>query len=97
MHDPLIERSSVKCVNIYLVAKVCNCKRSDGSKQSVSFDSRDVNNFAELVPDLVKGQCSIIYTDFACHVGPIVLALRDRDVMAIGYYSKMKQSEKREA
>ena len=97
MHDPLIERNSVNRANIYLAAKVCNFERSDGSKQSVSLDSRDFNNFADLVTDLVKGQCSIIYTDFACHVGPIVLALRDRDVLAIGYYGKMKESEKREA
>ena len=38
-----------------------------------------------------------MYTDFACHVGPIVIALRDRDIQAIGYYGKMKELEKREA
>ena len=43
------------------------------------------------------GQCSIIYADFACHVDPIVLALRNRDIQAIGYYGKMKELEKREA
>ena len=31
------------------------------------------------------------------HVGPIVLALRDRGVNAIGYYGKMKESEKSDA
>ena len=31
-HDPLVERSSVNRSNIYLAAKVCNFKRSDGSK-----------------------------------------------------------------
>ena len=30
-------------------------------------------------------------------MGPIVLALRDRDIQAIGYYGKMKELEKREA
>ena len=97
MHDPLVERSSVNRCNVYLAAKVCNFKRAEGSKQSVSPDSRDFNNFADLVKDLIVGECSIIYTDFACHVGPIVIALRDRDIQAIGYYGKMKELEKREA
>ena len=97
MHDPLVERSSVNRCNVYLAAKVCNFKRADGSKQSVSLDSRDFNNFADLVKGLILEQCSIIYTDFACHVGPIVLALRDRDIQAIGYYGKMKELEKKEA
>ena len=97
MHDPLVERSSINRCNVYLAAKVCNFKRADGSKQSVSLDSRDFNNFADFVEHLILGQCSIIYTDFACHVGPIVLALRDRGIQAIGYYGKMKELEKREA
>ena len=97
MQDPIVEKSSVNHSNIYLAARMCNFKRSDGSKQSVSLDSRDFNNIADLVTDLIKGECSIIYTDFACHVPPIVLALRDRDVLAIGYYGKMKESEKTEA
>ena len=97
MHDPLVERSSVNRCNVYLAAKVCNFKRAEGSKQSVSLDSRDFNNFADLVKDLIVEECSIIYTDFACHVGPIVIALRDRDIQAIGYYGKMKELEKREA
>ena len=80
---------------VYLAAKVCNFKRAEGSKQSVSLNSRDFNNFADLVKDLIVGECSIIYTDFACHVGPIVIALRDRDIQAIGYYGKMKELEKR--
>ena len=97
MHDPLVERRSVNRSNIYLAAKVCNFKRTDGSKKSISLDSRDFNNFADAVKELIEGHCSIIYTDFACHVGPIVLALRDRDVLSIGYYGKMKESEKRES
>ena len=97
MHDPLVERSSVNRCNIYLAAKACDFKRAGGSKQSVSLDSRDFNNFADTVEDLIVGQCSIIYTDFACHVGPIVLALRDRNIQAIGYYGKMKELDKVEA
>jgi len=69
-HDPLVERSSVNRSNIYLAAKVCNFKRSDGSKKSISLDSRDFNNFADVVKDLIEVHCSIVHTDFACHVGP---------------------------
>ena len=77
MHDPLVARSSVNCSNVYLAAKAYNFKRTDGSKKSISLDSRDFNNFADLVPELIEEHCSIVYTDFACHVGPIVLALRN--------------------
>ena len=59
-------------------AEPCNYRRSDGSKQSISLDSRD--SFADRVKDIISDQCTIVYTDFACHVAPIMLALRDRDV-----------------
>ena len=72
MHDALVERSSVNRCNIYLAVQLCNYKRAEGSKQSISLDSRDFNNFADVVKDLIVGECSIIYTDFACHVGSIV-------------------------
>ena len=52
MHDPMVERSLVNHCNIHLAAKVCNFKRAE-SKQSVSLDSRDFNNFADLVKDLI--------------------------------------------
>lgn len=47
--------------------------------------------------ELITSKCAIIYTDFANHVGPIVLALRDRGINAVGYYGKMRESEKRES
>lgn len=93
----MIEKSSVNRNNIFLAAEPCNFKRSDGSKQSISLDSRDFNSFADRVVELISDNCSIVYTDFACHVGPIVLALRDRNIKAVGYYGKMKEGEKNEA
>ena len=71
-HDALVERSSVNRCNIYLAVQLCNFKRAEGLKQSISLDSRDFNNFADVVKHLIVGECSIIYTDFACHVGSIV-------------------------
>ena len=91
LNEPLILRNTVNRENIFLAAEPCNFKRKDGSKQSVSLDSRDFNSFGERVKDIIGDECSIVYTDFACHVGSIVITLRDRDVKAIGYYGKMKK------
>ena len=95
--DSVIEKSSMNRNNIYLAAEPCNYRRSDGSKQSISLDSRDFNEFAGRVKDIISDKCTIVYTDFACHVAPIVLALRDRDLPAVGYYGKMKEEEKTES
>lgn len=97
LQNPVIEKSSVNRSNIFLAAEACNFKRSDGSKQSLSLDSRDFNNFADRVKDIISDKCTIVYTDFACHVGPIVLALCDRGLQAVGYYGKMKDGEKSES
>ena len=62
----------------------------------MSLDSRDFNSFAERVEQIIGSQCTIVYTDFACHVSPIVIALRDRDIKAIRYYGKMKEIDKQD-
>ena len=95
--DPVIETSSVDRSNVFFAAEPCNYKRAEGSKQSISLDSRDFNTFADRVNDVISDKCTIVYTDFACHVAPIVLALRDRNIQAVGYYGKMKEGEKQES
>ena len=95
--DPVIETSSVNRSNVFLAAEPCNYKRAEGSKQSISLDSRDFNTFADRVNDIISDICTIVYTDFACHVAPIVLALRDRNIQAVSYYGKMKEGEKQES
>ena len=97
LNNPVIVQSSVNRPNIYLAVHQCNFKKTTGPSKSFSLDHRDFNEFADQVARMVKNDCSIIYTDFATHVGPIVLALRDRGVNAIGYYGKMKESEKSDA
>jgi len=52
---------------------------------------------AERVEQIIGSQCTIVYTDFASHVSPIVIALRDRDIKAIGYYGKMKGIDKQDS
>ena len=97
LHNPVIEKGTVNRDNIFLGVEKCNFKRSDGKKQSVSLDSHDFNSLADRVKEIVADKCTIVYTDFACHVAPIVLALRDRGLQAVGYYGKMKEGEKTEA
>ena len=60
-------------------------------------DQRDFNEFSDQVSSLIGKDCSIVYTDFAYHVGPIVMVLRDRGVQAIGYYGQMSETEKVDA
>ena len=84
--------------NIYLEVTECDFRRRGSSQLSVSLENHDFNNFADKVADIIDpGQCSIVYTDFALHVGLIVLALRDREIEAVGYYGKMKESDKSDA
>lgn len=99
LHNPIVEKSTVNRDNniIYLAIEKCNFKRSDSTKQSIDLESRDFNAFADRVKEIVSDKCTIVYTDFTCHVAPIVLALRDRNLQAIGYYGKMKEGEKIEA
>ena len=97
LNDPLILTSSINRPNIFLACHQCNFKKNDGPSRSFGLDHRDFNHFADEVSSLISNECSIVYTDFANHVGPIVMALRDRGVQAIGYYGKMKEREKIDA
>ena len=94
LNSPLIISSTINRSNIYLACHPCNFKKTDGPSRSFGLDHRDFNNFADRVSSLIGSECSIVYTDFANHVGPIVMALRDRGVQAIGYYGKMNEREK---
>ena len=92
--DPLVLNSTINRPNIYLAVHQCNFKQSGGRSKSFGLDQRDFNEFADQVSSLIGKECSIVYTDFANHVGPIVMALRDRGVQAIGYYGKMRETER---
>ena len=72
LNNPVIERSSMNRNNIFLAAEPCNYRRSDGSKQSISLDSRDYNSFADRVKEIISDQCTIVYRDIACHLARIV-------------------------
>ena len=96
--NPVIEKASVNRKNVYLEVLPCDFTRKDSSQLSVTLDCRDFNNFADKVQERINpDQCCIVYTDFACHVPAIVLALRDRGIEAVGYYGKMKEGDKEDA
>ena len=97
MNNPLTLSVTINRPNIYLATHHCNFKKTGGLSRSFGLDHRDFNEFADKVSSLIGKECSIVYTDFANHVGPIVMALRDRGVQAIGYYGKMNEREKIDA
>lgn len=99
LKNPVVEKDSINRKNITLEVMPCNFRRNGSSQQSVSLESRDFNDFADKIQEIMidLDKCAIVYTDFACHVPPIVLALRDRGIDAVGYYGKMKESEKTDA
>ena len=43
---------------------------------------------------MIGKECSIVYTDFANNVGPIVMALCDQGVQAIGYPDNPKDNRR---
>ena len=94
LNNPVPIKESVNRSNIYLDVHECNFKKSDGPTKSFSLDQRDFNDFAYRVSRLIKDSCAIVCTAFANHVGPIVLALRDHGINAVGYYGKMREYEK---
>ena len=63
-------------------------------------ENRDFTAFAAIVKGKLQHISNgnvIVYTDFARHVGPIVCALNDDDIKAVGYYGTMNDKDKEES
>ena len=59
-------------------------------------ENRGFTNFASIVKDKldrISNGSVIVYTDFARLVGPIVCALNDYQIQAVGYYGSMSDEE----
>ena len=97
LRNPLVLTDTMNRPNIFLATHQCSFKKAGGPSQLFGLDHRDFNSFADEVSSLIGNECSIVYTDFANHVAPIVIALRDRGVQAIGYYGKMNERDKLDA
>ena len=63
-------------------------------------ENRDFASFASIVKEKsqhISEGSIIVYTDFARHVGPIVCALNDNGIKAVGYYGSMSDKDKEES
>ena len=57
-------------------------------------------NFVSIIKDKldrISNGSVIVYTNFARHVGPIVCALNDYQIQAVGYYVLMSDKNKEES
>lgn len=60
-------------------------------------ENRGFTNFASIIKDKldrISNGSVIVYTDFARYVGPIVCALNDYQIQAVGYYGLMSDKDK---
>ena len=55
------------------------------------------HTFADYVAAISQSQPTIIYTDFINDVGPIVSALSDLGIDAVGYYGEMDPRERKQS
>jgi len=65
-------------------------------------ENRSFVKFTAIVTKKLEGTddgstCIIVYTDFTRHVGPIVCALHDNGINAVGYCGAMSDKKKEES
>ena len=53
----------------------------------------DYSIFAERVEDIIKDECSVVYTDFIADMEPIMDALRKHDLTCAQYCGEMDAFE----
>ena len=87
LRDPLVTRASVNRPNILLSAKEVN----------VAPGSTYHSTFADHVAEISRSEPTIIYTDFIADIGPIVSALSDLGIDAVGYYGEMDPRERKQS
>jgi len=76
---PVISQSSMNRKNITL--RVEELQHIKGVPEAVQFSNR--------VAAIVNSDPTIIYTDFVADIGPIVSALQDVEIEAVGYHGEM--------
>lgn len=55
------------------------------------------HTFADHVVEISKSEPTIIYTDFIADIGPIVSALSDLGIDAVGYYGEMDHKQRKQS
>ena len=79
LRNPVISQSSMNRPNVTL--KVEELEQDKSKPQAVQFASKIV--------EIINFDASIIYTDFIADIGPIVSALQEVGVEAVGYHGEM--------
>ena len=87
LRDPLIHKSSVNTPNITM--KVEELTTDTSVEPAMQFALRAV--------EIAGSTSSIIYTDFIADIGPIVSALSDLGVEAVGYHGEMDAHSRQES
>ena len=87
LRNPIIKRASVNRPNITLNAE-----------EMLPIKSKPYPlQFADRVSAIINSSSSIVYTDFIADIGPIVSALADVGVEAVGYHGEMDGASRHES
>ena len=87
LRDPMIKKTSVNRVNITLKVEELQNDKTVGS----------ATQFALRATEIANSSPAIIYTDFIADIGPIVSALSDLGVEAVGYHGEMDAHSRQES
>lgn len=79
LRHPVVAQASANRPNIFLQVEELVADKSVPAAMQ----------FARRVSDIFEGSSCIIYTDFIADVGPIVSALAELDIEAVGYHGEM--------
>ena len=86
LRNPFVSKGSINRPNIVLRVEEWTKSSDDPFK-----------TFAKRVSEIINNEPCIIYTDFIQDVRPILSAIRDIDISAVGYYGEMENRLKSEA
>ena len=86
LRNSFISKGTINHPNIMLQLEEWSKSVADPFKQ-----------FAKRVSEIIGNDPCIIYSDFIQDVGPILSAIRDLDISAVGYYGEMESRLKCEA
>ena len=79
LRDPLVSKGTINRPNIEIQVEEWSKSANDPFQP-----------FANRVSEIIGSNPCIVYTDFIQDVGPILSAVRDLDISAVGYYGEME-------
>ena len=65
--------------------------------EEVSVQGNYYTEFSSIAAEISQCEPTIIYTDFITDIGPIVSALSDLGIEAVGYYGEMDPRERKQS